>query len=125
MEDPLDSYRQAITDNFSTITIGNIQLSLQEGVYNNLSRNLTFQFDDVNNQKGIRLFVVVTFDFRFAETIERFIKSLGEDIDRVKNNQLKNDCVYVVPIATSADADAIIYNSFKEGFKDEEVFCLS
>lgn len=128
MEDPLDSYRQAIADIFSTVTIGNTQLSSQEGVYDHLSRNLAFRFDDVTEQEWIRLYVVVTYDFRIVNSIEYFVKKLENIIAKAKDNQLRQDCIYVVPIATSTDGDLVTFHNFKSKLDSDvdikEIFFL-
>lgn len=122
MEDFLDSYRKVITDNFSLIDIGDTKLCFREDVYEASSRNLNFTFEDTLSENGIRLFVVVTFNFRFAKTTEEFIKNLNKAIDGI---QLKKDCVYVIAIVTDPDVDNNIFNYYKEKFKDEKVFLLT
>ncbi len=121
MKDKFDSYRKAIVDNFSVINFGDTQLHFQEEVYEDSNKTLNFIFEDAFSQKRMKLFVVVTSDFCFAETVVGFIKKINIKIDGV---QLKQGCIYVVPIATNIDADQILCNYFKEKFKDEEVFCL-
>ncbi len=121
MEDSLDSYRKVITDNFSLIDIGHTKLCFREDVYEASSRNLNFIFEDTLSENGIRLFVVVTFNFRFAKTTAEFIKNLNKAIDGI---QLKKDCVYVIAIVTDPDVDNNIFNYYKEKFKDEKVFFL-
>jgi hypothetical protein len=124
MEELLSSYRQIIIDNFSTINVGDAVLFFRNEVYDGFNRNLTFIFDDAPTQKKINLHVVVTANFRKAETIECFVDKLGKIIDKSKSNQLKQDCMYIVPIATRGEG-LTIFNDYKGKFEDEEVFCLS
>ena len=125
MKDELNTYRQAVIDNFSSITIGETKLSFQESVHEESSGNLNFIFDDTPNQKWIRLIVVVTRNFRTANTIDHFVDKLRKILDNAKNSQLKQDCAYIVPIATDSIPNENIINSYKGKFDGEQVRFLS